>query len=267
MFVALLALCGSSMAMRGDQYATEYPAYPNAYPTYNPDAEYEKPSAGGSAFFTMQEPRDYGNLVDLGPVDSQYMGQVLKDVPGENGLWIADGYSQDRKVNLNAPVKSWTNQEIVPSREGDLMVYYRLPSGEIKSYNMGYVHPQHRYWMWFYGDIPGTYQVWYTIGGIYTSNYIWYHLSHDWPWWYGGYTYTYTTPVYNWMYYETPYYYYPVVYTPITHHRSGHLFSEERYSTRSSITSSMTSSMTTSMTGNFVGSMHSSMSSSLNVNV
>ncbi|NYT02200.1 MAG: hypothetical protein GKC10_05535 [Methanosarcinales archaeon] len=262
--MALLALCGGSLAMGGAQYAAEHPIYPHEYPMSYPGSEHDRPPAGESAFFTKDQPREYGTLVDLGPADPGYIGEVLADVPGENGLWIADGYGQERRVNLNVPVDSWANQEIIPSHEGDMTVYYRYPTGEIKSYNMGYVRPHHRYWMWFYGDVPGTYQVWYTIGGVYTSNYIWYHLWNDWPWWYGGYTYTYyTTPTYDWVYYENPYYYYPVVYSPVTYYTPGYVVYDGGYS----MSSSMTSSMSTSLTGNFVGSMSSSMTSSMNVNV
>jgi hypothetical protein len=75
---------------------------------------------------------------------------------------------------------------------------------------MGHVYPHHRYWTWFYGPHPGRYEVWYTIGGRYYSNHVWFDLRWDWPWWYGGYTYS--TYYY---YYTTPVVYNPVIYEPI----------------------------------------------------
>jgi len=124
----------------------------------------------------------------------------------------------ERLVTLNVPTESYTNQELIPSVEGDLMVYYKYPSGYVKTVNMGYVYPHHRYWTWFYGDLPGTYEVWYTIGGAYYSNRVWYYVQNDWPWWYGGYTfsdyYWYWNPVSWEPYYH---YYWPTFYSPVVY--------------------------------------------------
>ncbi|OPX77401.1 MAG: hypothetical protein A4E45_02036 [Methanosaeta sp. PtaB.Bin039] len=192
------------------------PLYPDYYPVDTP-TEYYEPMEGQAAFFTNQEPRDFGRLVDTGEVtDFQY---IMSDVPAENGLWIADGAGSQRLTTLNVPSSSWANQEIIPSTEGEMVIYYQYPSGEIRSHNMGYVYPYHRYWTWFYGPTPGAYKVWYVIGGVYYSNYIWYYVWDDWPWWRGGYT-------FNRYYYDplayTPnlYYYYPAIYTPIKYYYS-----------------------------------------------
>lgn len=213
------------------------PVYPEQYPTEAPQAPEYKPEPGESAFFTSEQPRDAGTLVDQGFVDDAT--EVLGDVPGGNGLWIADGSGGERLVTLNVPSESYANQEIIPSVEGDLMVYYKYPSGYVKTVNMGYVHPHHRYWTWFYGDLPGTYEVWYTIGGVYFSNRVWYYVQDDWPWWYGGYTYN----EYYWdwdpvVYRPHYYYYWPTFYEPVTYYYTPTVYSTHTTYVTSSIHSS-----------------------------
>jgi hypothetical protein len=184
------------------------PQYPQSYPQSDPGSA-QSPAAGETAFFTAEEPDNSGQLMDAGVVSESSGSQILQSVPSGNGLWIADGAGEDRLTTLNVPESSWANQEIIPSMEGDLTLHYKHPSGKVVSKHLGYVKPYHRYWYWFYGDFPGTYEVWYTIGGTYYSNRIWYYVQNDWPWWYGGYTYR--------SYYGYPWFYSPVVYQPITY--------------------------------------------------
>lgn len=227
--MAILALVIPGLAMDSHQFdnlqqPSQMPNYPQMQTyTYHShtsinDFSYQ-PEAGETAYFTNERPNEYGTLVDHGQVD--YASSVLSNVPEKNGLWIADGTGGQRRTDLKVPSSSWVNQEIIPSNEGNLVVYYRSPSGVVKSYNMGYVHPYHSYWTWFYPEISGIYDVWYTIGGVYYSNHIWYYVDNDWPWWYGGYAYTPTYYNYYTYQYELPLvykqrvYYTPAIYTPI----------------------------------------------------
>ncbi len=179
--------------------------YPTTYPDQPPEA-YQPPAE--SAYFTNVEPADAGNLVDQGAVDDA--PSLLSSVPEGNGLWAVDGLRYEHTVSLTMPAESWANQEIVPSVGGDLVIYYEYPTGQVVSQHLGRVRPYHRYWTWFYGPFPGVYKVWYTIDGVYRSNYVWFYVRDYWPWWYGGYTFT-------TYYYELPvrYYYRPIVYEPI----------------------------------------------------
>ncbi|MCX8207217.1 MAG: hypothetical protein N3G75_05220 [Methanothrix sp.] len=201
LIIGLVIVAGLSAAMSPEDYDA---LYPTEYP--DQPAEYYQPPPD-SAYFTNEEPADAGSLVDQGAVDDP---SVLSSVPEGNGLWIVDGLTYEHTVSLNVPPKSWANQEIVPSVGGDLVIYYEYPTGQIVTQHLGRVRPYHRYWAWFYGPFPGVYKVWYVIDGVYRSNYVWYYVREDWPWWYGGYTFTtyyYTLPV--------RYYYRPIVYEPI----------------------------------------------------
>ena len=62
-----------------------------------------------------------------------------------------------------------SGEEIIPSMDGILTIEEMYPSGEVRTFNMGYVRAYYTYKMWFYGDQPGTHLVRYNVNGYYSN--------------------------------------------------------------------------------------------------
>jgi hypothetical protein len=85
-------------------------------------------------------------------------------------MWIVDSTGLNRYPSMSIPLYGYAREELTPSQGGYVVVEEQYPNGKIETYNMGYVQPFHTYRLWFYGDVPGTHLMRYSVSGGQYSN-------------------------------------------------------------------------------------------------
>lgn len=83
---------------------------------------------------------------------------------GNNKIWILDPSCSKRGLDLSLPFGRWAAIELAPDTSGYAMLFHRLPSGDLQTEYMGYVHSGHRYRLSMCADSIGTHEMWYRIG-------------------------------------------------------------------------------------------------------
>ncbi|VVB64112.1 Uncharacterised protein [uncultured archaeon] len=83
---------------------------------------------------------------------------------GNNKIWILDPDCSKRGLDLSLPFGRWSVLELAPDTSGYAMLFHRLPSGDLQTEYMGYVHSGHRYRLSLCADSTGTHEMWYRIG-------------------------------------------------------------------------------------------------------
>ena len=83
---------------------------------------------------------------------------------GNNKIWILDPDCSKRGLDLSLPFGRWSVLELGPDTSGYAMLFHRLPSGDLQTEYMGYVHSGHRYRLSLCADSIGTHEMWYRVG-------------------------------------------------------------------------------------------------------
>ena len=83
---------------------------------------------------------------------------------GNNKIWILDPDCSKRGLDLSLPFGQWSVLELGPDTSGYAMLFHRLPSGDLQTEYMGYVHSGHRYRLSLCADSTGTHEMWYRVG-------------------------------------------------------------------------------------------------------
>jgi len=95
---------------------------------------------------------------------------------GENMLWIEGPPGCENRFDLSMPEGSLAVELISPGTSGYMMLFRRLPTGDLQLRYMGYVYSGHRYRLNFCADYPGSSEVWYKVG-FKESDHIRFHVS------------------------------------------------------------------------------------------
>jgi hypothetical protein len=90
-------------------------------------------------------------------------------------LWIQDPVSSSRYAEATLPASKSTAAETIPVDSGYMMLFHRLPSGDLQSQYMGYIYRGHQYRLLFSSDCTGTHEIWYRVGWK-ESNRILFHV-------------------------------------------------------------------------------------------
>jgi hypothetical protein len=90
-------------------------------------------------------------------------------------LWIQDPMSSSRYAEVTLPASKSTAAETIPEDSGYMMLFHRLPSGDLQSQYMGYIYRGHQYKLLFSSDYAGTHEIWYRVGWK-ESNRILFHV-------------------------------------------------------------------------------------------
>jgi hypothetical protein len=130
----------------------------------------------GSNYLT-QKPSDFGQLTESGTAPG-FDTQMPAGQQGPNGLWIVDATGLNRYPEMSIPLYGYAREELTPSVEGQITIEEMYPDGKVRTFGMGYVRPYHIYKMWFYGDVPGTHMIRYSINGYY-SNIVRFYVQGD----------------------------------------------------------------------------------------
>lgn len=118
---------------------------------------------------------DGASLVDIGTVSygsgsnaadsyTSSQGGLFSRGCGNNKIWILDPVCFKRLLDISQPFGQWSILELAPGASGYAMLFHRLPSGDLQTKYMGYVHSGHRYRLSFCADSTGTHEMWYRIG-------------------------------------------------------------------------------------------------------
>jgi hypothetical protein len=83
---------------------------------------------------------------------------------GNNKIWILDPVCFKRLLDISQPFSQWSILELAPDTSGYAMLFHRLPSGDLQTEYMGYVHSGHRYRLSLCADSTGTHEMWYRVG-------------------------------------------------------------------------------------------------------
>jgi hypothetical protein len=83
---------------------------------------------------------------------------------GNNKIWILDPVCFKRGLDISQPFGQRSVLELAPDASGYAMLFHRLPSGDLQTEYMGYVHSGHRYRLSLCADSIGTHEMWYRIG-------------------------------------------------------------------------------------------------------
>jgi hypothetical protein len=119
--------------------------------------------------FLTQKPEDFGQLTETGTSPGFNAQTGGNSQGGPNGLWIVDSTGLNRYPEMSIPLNGYAREEITPSVEGQISIEEMYPSGEVRTFGMGYVKPYHVYKMWFHADVPGTHMVRYNVNGYYSN--------------------------------------------------------------------------------------------------
>ena len=83
---------------------------------------------------------------------------------GNNKIWILDPVCFERRLDISQPFGRRSVLELAPDTSGYAMLFHRLPSGDLQTEYMGYVHSGHRYRLSLCAASTGTHEMWYRIG-------------------------------------------------------------------------------------------------------
>lgn len=128
---------------------------------------------GGSSWETpegsylTQRPEDYGKLIETGALPGSNIQATADE--DTNSLWIVDLAGFNRYPEITIPINGYVREEVIPSVGGQITIEDTCPDSTVRIYGMGYVKPYCVYKMWFYGDIPGTHTIRYSINGTYSN--------------------------------------------------------------------------------------------------
>ena len=83
---------------------------------------------------------------------------------GNNKIWILDPVCFKRGLDISQPFGQCSALELAPDTSGYAMLFHRLPSGDLQTEYLGYVHSGHRYRQSLCADSIGTHEMWYRVG-------------------------------------------------------------------------------------------------------
>ncbi|NYT03002.1 MAG: hypothetical protein GKC10_09655 [Methanosarcinales archaeon] len=98
-------------------------------------------------------------LMDMGGAGIPYQSQGYC-----NQMWILDLCGRSRLQDMSLPFASWARMQFVPRDRGYIMLFHRLPSGDLQTRYLGMAYPGHCYSSWFYASAMGSHELWYRIG-------------------------------------------------------------------------------------------------------
>ena len=160
--LAIVSLCGSSMAVPAYSYAVPYSApvagafvgglYPN-----------EAVFCGFSSVQSTVNPRPFSQL-------SKETG--YQSVP-VNLLRIVDQYGKCYSSNMIiTPRYNWIQLEIAPAYSGEVTFHSSHRLRQMTSYDVGNVDAGSLYSVWFQANDNGLIEVWYSLNGQ-DSTHVW----------------------------------------------------------------------------------------------
>ena len=117
-------------------------------------------AAVDSNFYTSEPASGAGGLIQIGSQQAFSLKSSAR-----NALWIVDPPGTNRRTNLTIPLDFWAKVEVVPVENGSITSYESYPTGLTMAYSIGNVSGGYRYILWFYADIVGTHEMWYTVKG------------------------------------------------------------------------------------------------------
>jgi hypothetical protein len=83
---------------------------------------------------------------------------------GNNKIWILDPDCSKRGLDLSLHFGQGSILDLAPDTSGYAMLFHRLPSGDLQTEYLGYVHSGHRYRQSLCADSIGTHEMWYRVG-------------------------------------------------------------------------------------------------------
>jgi hypothetical protein len=83
---------------------------------------------------------------------------------GNNKIWILDPVCFKRLLDISQPFGQSSILELAPDTSGYAMLFHRLPSGDLQTEYIGYVHSGHRYRLSLCAGSTGTHEMWYRVG-------------------------------------------------------------------------------------------------------
>jgi hypothetical protein len=159
---------GQQMPSDNDGGFTQETVYQQQYTPSQPTSGSSNSWATPGSFLT-QKPEDFGQLTETGASPGFNTQTGGSSQGGPNGLWIVDSTGLNRYPEMSIPLNGYAREEITPSVEGQISIEEMYPSGEVRTFGMGYVKPYHVYKMWFHADVPGTHMVRYNVNGYYSN--------------------------------------------------------------------------------------------------
>jgi len=140
----------------------------------NPCLGFDIPLFGNSdheyIWYSSDAPKIGGAIVDEGPQEES---------KEENGLWITDTTGEETRKSLEIPRSAWAKLMLAPSDSGELKLYCLYPTGTAGLLFAEEVEEGHSYGAWYYSELEGDYEVWYTLNGS-KSNSIKFHVRKVW---------------------------------------------------------------------------------------
>jgi hypothetical protein len=93
-------------------------------------------------------------------------------------LWIRGTMTSSRYAEANILAGIVAAAQTIPADTGYMMLFHRLPSGDLQSQYMGYVYRGHQYTLLFSSDYAGTHEILCKVGWK-DSNHIRFHVLGD----------------------------------------------------------------------------------------
>jgi hypothetical protein len=123
----------------------------------------------------VDRPSDYGQMVEEAELSAGAGSAENMPADGFNALWVTD-YSGEMNDSLSMPLEGYARVFITPIQTGNVVVEHLYPDDQLDSSDMGAVEAFHTYRIWFYGNMNGTHQMRYNVGGEY-SNVVEFYVS------------------------------------------------------------------------------------------
>lgn len=82
---------------------------------------------------------------------------------GNSKIWILDPVCFKRLLDIRQPFGQQSVLELAPDTSGYAMLFHRLPSGDLQTEYMGYVHSGHKYRLSLCANSIGTHEMWYRV--------------------------------------------------------------------------------------------------------
>lgn len=82
---------------------------------------------------------------------------------GKSELWVLDSCN-GLQSDLTLPLGERAEVEISPGYSSYVMLYRRLPSGDLQTEYLGYLYKGHKYRLRFCSPLAGTHEMWYRTG-------------------------------------------------------------------------------------------------------
>ena len=95
----------------------------------------------------------------------------------KNIFWIVSKDGTKHWISVNIPCQHYARLLIIPSTSGQLIMEELDPTGQVQTYNYGYVKAYKQYKKWFFADTSGTHQLRYRIDNGPYSDILTFHVG------------------------------------------------------------------------------------------